>query len=134
MNLRSSIYISLHTLALLSVACNATTATRAHAASAIRATTIATKPTHKTAAANAATIDIRNFSFSPITITVAVGSSITWANHDSEPHTIASADNAFPASPGMDTDDHYTTVFKKPGIYKYFCTIHPSMIGTIVVK
>jgi len=37
-------------------------------------------------------------------------------------------------SAGLDTDDSFSFTFTKPGIYKYFCSVHPHMVGTIVVK
>ena len=63
------------------------------------------------------------------------GTQIVWVNQDEEPHTVNSVDKAAPfKSPALDTGDKYTFVFAKPGRYKYFCSIHPHMVGTIVVK
>ena len=59
---------------------------------------------------------------------------VEWINRDEEPHLVVSASAQFPASPAMDTDDHYSTIFTKPGVYTYFCSIHPHMVGKIVVK
>ena len=82
----------------------------------------------------AGTIVIRNFAFQPATLTVAAGSKVTWTNRDEEPHLVVSAGAQFSASPALDTDDSYSTTLTKPGTYTYFCSIHPHMVGTIVVK
>jgi len=80
------------------------------------------------------TIAIRNFMFQPAILAIAAGSKVVWINRDDEPHLVVSAGGQFPASPALDTDDSYATVFAKPGTYTYFCSIHPHMVGTIVVK
>jgi plastocyanin len=78
---------------------------------------------------------IQDFAFSPATLTVAAGTKVTWVNHDEEPHTVMSADANTPfKSPALDTNDKFSFVFAKPGTYKYFCTIHSHMVGTIVVR
>ena len=87
------------------------------------------------AAAEPGTIAIDNFAFGPQSITVAAGTTVTWINHDDEPHTVVSADDpkTFKSGP-LDTDDRFTFTFTKPGTYKYFCSIHPHMTGTVVVQ
>ncbi|HET8823514.1 MAG TPA: cupredoxin family copper-binding protein [Terriglobales bacterium] len=78
-------------------------------------------------------IKVDNFTFSPETLTVAANTTITWTNKDDVPHVIASTDGLF-RSKGLDTDDHYSFKFTKPGTYNYFCAIHPKMTGKIVVQ
>lgn len=81
------------------------------------------------------TVTIDNFAFDPPALTVVPGTKVTWINKDDEPHTIVSASKGTPfKSEGLDTDDSFTFVFAKPGTYKYFCSIHPHMVGQIVVK
>ena len=77
-------------------------------------------------------VDITNFAFTPATLTVKAGDTVTWANHDEEPHTIAADDGSF-HSPGMGTNATYSFIFSKPGSYGYTCSIHPFMHGTVVV-
>lgn len=79
-------------------------------------------------------IEIRNFAFVPAQLTVAAGTRVVWTNFDEDAHAIASADGAFKPSQALDTDDSYAVVFSTPGTYAYFCSIHPMMRGTIVVK
>lgn len=80
-------------------------------------------------------VSIDNFDFSPMTLTIATGTTVTWTNHDDVPHTVVSADDprAF-KSPPLDTDDAYSFTFKKAGTYKYFCSVHPKMVGVVMVK
>ena len=87
------------------------------------------------AAATPDAVTIDNFAFAPAAITVAPGTKVTWTNRDGEPHTIVSADDPklFKSAP-LDTNDSYSFTFDKPGTYRYFCSIHPQMTGTIVVK
>ena len=79
-------------------------------------------------------VQIRNFHFMPARMTVPVGAQVTWTNTDEEPHIVVSTGNQFPSSPALDTGDRYQATFTKPGTYTYFCSIHPQMVATIVVK
>ncbi len=82
----------------------------------------------------AAAVSIDNFTFSPPSLTVKAGTTVTWTNRDDIPHGIASSNNAFARSKAMDTDDSYSFTFTTPGTYQYFCYVHPHMVGTIVVQ
>ena len=84
-------------------------------------------------AASPLEVQVDNFTFGPATLTVPVNSTVTWVNKDDLPHTVASNDGVF-KSKALDTDDKYSYTFSKPGTYAYFCSIHPKMVGTIVVK
>ena len=87
------------------------------------------------ATAGDATVAIQDFAFGPNTITVRRGTKVTWTNNDDEPHTVVSdSDPKLWKSPPLDTDESFSLVFDKPGTYKYFCTIHPRMQGTVVVQ
>ena len=76
---------------------------------------------------------IDNFSFGPQTLTVPVGTTVTWTNRDDIPHTVVANDKSF-RSKTLDTDDSYTFTFTTPGSFAYFCSLHPHMTGTIVVE
>jgi plastocyanin len=80
-----------------------------------------------------ADIKIDNFSFTPSTITVAAGTQVHWTNGDDIPHTVVSEDKSF-KSKALDTNDQFSYTFTKPGTYNYFCSIHPKMTATVVVK
>jgi len=80
-------------------------------------------------------VTIANYAFSPTPLTVTPGTKVTWTNTDEEPHTVVSADGGKSfKSEALDTDDKFSFTFDKTGTYKYFCSIHPHMVGTIVVK
>jgi plastocyanin len=80
-------------------------------------------------------VRIGNFAFTPATITVAAGTKVSWVNEDDVPHVVIGVDKDTPIkSPPLDTDDEYAVVLDKPGTYKYFCSLHPHMVGTVLVK
>jgi plastocyanin len=85
------------------------------------------------AQASTAEVKIDNFSFGPQTLTVAVGTTVTWVNHDNIPHTVVSNNGVF-KSKVLDTDDKFSFTFSKAGDYPYFCSIHPKMTAKIVVQ
>ena len=78
-------------------------------------------------------VKIDNFSFGPTTLTVAAGTTVTWTNRDDIPHTVVSDDKIF-KSKVLDTDEKFSYTFSKPGIYPYFCSLHPKMTGKVVVQ
>jgi plastocyanin len=79
-------------------------------------------------------IEIKDFMFNPPSITVKSGETITWINHDEEPHTIVSVGKKFQKSSALDTDEKFSITAGAPGTYEYFCSVHPKMTGTIVVQ
>ena len=95
--------------------------------------TVRAAETSAAPAANAVQVNIFNYKFDPATVTIPVGTTVTWTNKDEIPHTVASSDKSFKGSAGLDTGDSYSYTFDKPGTYKYFCTLHPFMTGVIVV-
>jgi plastocyanin len=80
-------------------------------------------------------IKIDNFSFSPQSLSVPAGSTVTWTNHDDIPHTVVSTDDpkVF-KSKVLDSDEKFSFTFSKAGTYTYFCSIHPKMTGKVVVN
>jgi plastocyanin len=78
------------------------------------------------------TLIIKDYMFVPVDLTLSVGSKVTWTNHDDVPHTIAEKNKLF-RSAALDEGDSYSFVFTKPGTYTYYCTLHPQMVGKIVV-
>jgi plastocyanin len=83
-------------------------------------------------AVNAA-VKIDNFVFGPQTLTVPVGTTVTWTNSDDIPHTSVSTEGVF-KSKVLDTDEKFSYTFTKAGTYPYYCTIHPKMTGKVVVQ
>jgi plastocyanin len=80
-----------------------------------------------------AAVKIDNFVFGPQTLTVPVGTTVTWTNSDDIPHTSVSTEGVF-KSKVLDTDEKFSYTFIKAGTYPYYCTIHPKMTGTVVVQ
>jgi len=85
------------------------------------------------ASSNLDQVVVENFSFQPGTLTVKVGTTVTWVNHDDEPHTVNENDKRF-KSGTLDTDAKFSYKFTSPGTYSYFCSLHPRMTGQIIVK
>lgn len=79
-----------------------------------------------------ATIIIENFAFSGVT-TVSTGTTVTATNQDGVTHTWTSVDDVW-SSGGLASGESFEFTFDEPGEYSYFCTIHPTMEGTITVE
>ena len=79
---------------------------------------------------------IQNFAFSPATLTIKTGSTVTWMNQDGAPHQIASDPGSVVAftSESLAYGASFQFTFNQTGTYSYYCTIHPSMKGTIIVQ
>ena len=88
---------------------------------------------HAAPAADANTIILKDFHFSPMALTVAAGATVIWKNLDGEPHTVVSDAGLF-RSGGLDQNASFTFKFDRPGTYRFHCSIHPNMMGTIIVK
>ena len=84
-------------------------------------------------APSAASVSIANFAFSPATLTVSVGTVVTWTNNDSTTHTVTSDTGVF-SSGGMDQHATFSYTFSTAGTYTYYCSIHTYMKGTVIVK
>lgn len=86
------------------------------------------------AARGAVSIDIADFEFDPISVTVKAGSKITWINHDTAPHTAtASGDGGFDTGT-LKRNDKKTLKFTKAGTYAYICQFHAFMKATVIVR
>jgi plastocyanin len=82
------------------------------------------------------TVTIKGFAFNPSTLTVPVGAKVTFVMADSGvQHNVTSAGSpSFQSSANLNKGQSYTVTFTKAGTYKYSCTIHPSMTGTVIVQ
>jgi len=102
------------------------------AASALMMSTVSAM-TRAAPAPAAASVQIGNFTFQAPVTSVKAGTTVTWTNGDDIPHTVVSKDGLF-KSKVLDTGDRFSFTFAKPGQFGYFCSLHPHMTGTIVVK
>jgi plastocyanin len=79
-------------------------------------------------------VTIANMSFSPDQITVDKGATVTWTNNDSTAHTVTSDTGTELSSDNIQPGSDYTHTFNQAGTYKYHCSIHPYMTGSVIVK
>ncbi|HLG62304.1 MAG TPA: cupredoxin family copper-binding protein [Ktedonosporobacter sp.] len=84
-------------------------------------------------AANGNSITIANFAFAPASLTVKVGTKVTWTNNDSATHTVTDLKGAFDSG-DLPTGQSFSFTFTKAGTYNYHCAIHSSMTATIIVQ
>lgn len=85
------------------------------------------------AAPATAMVKIGNFTFSQQNLTVKPGTTVTWENDDDIPHTVVAKNLTF-KSKVLDTGERFSFTFAKAGQFVYFCSIHPHMTGSIIVK
>lgn len=97
------------------------------------AQTKAATPVTRVAKVEGPQVTIDNFTFSPATLTVSSGTTVTWTNQDDMVHTVTEAKRLF-SSQGLETGDTYSHTFTAPGTYTYFCALHPRMTATVIVK
>jgi plastocyanin len=93
---------------------------------------VETAKVENTKAEDTTKVMIDNFTFEPAQLTVKVGTTVTWTNRDDIPHTVVSAGKF--RSKTMDTDGTFSFTFTTAGEYKYFCSLHPHMTGTVKVE
>jgi len=79
-----------------------------------------------------AEVEIENFAFRPDVIFIPAGTEVRWTNRDDVSHTVTSDDGLFDSGTLL-RGDRFEYRFDVPGTYTYFCAIHPSMRGTVVV-
>ncbi|HSD57447.1 MAG TPA: cupredoxin family copper-binding protein [Methanotrichaceae archaeon] len=77
-------------------------------------------------------VDIEGFAFQPATLTVPPGTTVKWTNQDNAPHTVTSIDGKFDSG-SLNKGQEFSFNFTEPGVYDYYCKIHPSMRGQIEV-
>jgi plastocyanin len=75
----------------------------------------------------------RDFMFAPTAVTVTAGSTVTWTNRDDEPHRVVSEQGLL-RSGALDANESVSFKFDNPGTYRCACSIHPTLVGTIVVQ
>lgn len=90
------------------------------------------------AASNEARVTMQNRTFVPGQVSIAPGTTVIWTNEDGFPHTVISGTRDNPtglfASGNVAGGASFSFTFSEPGVYEYFCAIHPGMRGTITVQ
>jgi plastocyanin len=79
------------------------------------------------------TVSIVNFAFDPAELTVPAGTTVTWENTDTAPHTATAEDGSFDTG-RIDQNASASVTFDEPGTFAYVCSFHPNMMGTITVE
>ena len=82
--------------------------------------------------AQAAGVTIVDFAFSPYSVWAPAGSTVSWYNAGAAPHTVTSTTGAF-GSGTLGSGGGYSVTLWTPGTYTYYCSIHPSMTGSVIV-
>ncbi|MBV8596559.1 MAG: cupredoxin family copper-binding protein [Candidatus Eremiobacteraeota bacterium] len=77
-------------------------------------------------------VTIKNFAFSPASLTVPLGATVVWKNDDGVAHTATSTSRGFDSG-NLDDGAHFSFTFQKAGTYAYVCSYHPNMTGQIMV-
>jgi len=78
-------------------------------------------------------VTIDNFTFNPPVIMVKPGDAVSWTNRDDIPHTVRASGGTWKCAV-MDTGGSCEIHFATAGEFPYFCSLHPKMTGTVVVK
>jgi plastocyanin len=84
--------------------------------------------------AKAASVTMKDIQFNPKTVTVPKGGSVKWTNEDSVGHDVTGKGFKSGSSGGISNGDTFEHTFDASGTFKYRCTVHPGMEGTVVVK
>jgi plastocyanin len=82
--------------------------------------------------ASSTSVTIQDFFFSPGSVTVDVGDTVTWRNSGQAPHNATANDGSF-KTPDLNNGQSASHTFSSPGTFSYICTIHPNMHGTVRV-
>lgn len=85
------------------------------------------------AAQEANVVTINDFDFKPKELTVAVGTTVKWVNHDDVPHSVVDKNKSFRSKP-FDTNESFSYTFASAGTFDYVCGLHPQMTGRVIVK
>lgn len=128
--MRHPLFASLLIPLMLTVAACSGSATPAPTA--VPAASVA-PPASAAPGAAGSTVAIANFSFQPATITVPVGTTITWTNGDSASHTVTADDGSF-TSESLGNGATFSRAFPAAGTFAYHCRIHPSMTAVVTVR
>jgi plastocyanin len=107
---------------------------RESAPAAQAATVTAPAPTQESSTATVTPVTIRLVKFLPETIEVSTGQTVEWANNDLTPHTVTSQGTGDLNSGSIDAGSSWRHTFTKAGSFQYYCTFHPEMKGTVIVK
>jgi plastocyanin len=126
--------ISFIAIAGLLAACSptASVATSAPAVSQVSPAVESKPAAAQSVAGGNAEVSLANFKFSPAELTVKVGTKVTWTNTDSVGHTVTASDGSWDSG-NLGQGQSFSILFDKVGTFNYKCTVHPGMVGKIIV-
>ena len=78
-------------------------------------------------------VTIENFAYQPANLQVKAGTTVTWTNNDTAPHTVTFRDSSLKSSGILRQGDTYSYTFTKTGTFTYYCDVHPYMTAQVVV-
>jgi amicyanin len=79
-------------------------------------------------------VAMQNYAFSPASLTVHVGDTVTWTQHDTAPHNVVTTSAPVAISgPQLSQGQTWSYTFSQAGTYSYYCTVHPDMRAQVVV-
>ena len=81
-----------------------------------------------------ATVEIANLAFTPASVTITAGSTVTWTNNDTVPHLVSFGDQGPQSSEVIDPGGTFSAIFEEAGSFSYVCTLHPGMSGVVEVS
>jgi plastocyanin len=93
-----------------------------------------TAPASAATPTGATSVNIHDLTFDPATIEIPAGSTVTWTNNDTVPHTATALDRSVLQSGTIQPGQSFSQTFNTPGTFPYFCEFHANMKGTIVVQ
>jgi plastocyanin len=131
---RTALLATLVALALALAACGSSSATGAPTTAPVASAAASSAPSPASGGGGGGTaVTIKDFAFSPATLEVPVGATVTWANQDSTAHTVTADDGSFD-SKSLASGQGFSQAFSTAGTFTYHCSIHSSMMATITVK
>jgi plastocyanin len=79
-------------------------------------------------------VKVEGLCFGPTVLRIKPGQKVTWTNHDPFAHTVTGLGFQWASNGDLNQGESFTALFTKPGVYPYSCTIHPGMVGAVVVS
>ena len=102
--------------------------------SAMAPMTATTVSSTKATGASHVSVAIQNYAFSPSSLSISQGTTVTWTNHDVAPHTVTVASGPVKfSSPTLQQGQSFSYTFTTPGTYAYYCAVHPDMKASVTV-
>lgn len=78
-------------------------------------------------------VAMEDYCFSPAVVRIKPKQSITWVNRDHDDHTVTGVGGTWGSYDELGRDARVADSFAAPGVYPYFCALHPGMVGAVVV-